>query len=379
MKRIIFRLFLVIAAIAIGMLIFMLISYAGNKSKGPFEDFLTTVNSGFASFEKNWITGEKNRSRELDWFNRYRNSPAILNTADTIFFGIYDDRSNNSYVNIVNLEDSINSSLPIISFYTAWGSKGEQQFPLLKAQSIYDLGSIPMITWEPWLDDFDPNQIPGIAGKEDPNKGGLRLLTEGVFDDYINRWALAAKKFRHPLFLRFGHEMNDPYRYPWGPHNNAPEDFIAAWQHVHGKFREAGATNVIWIWSPHIAYETSKEYYPGHDYVDWIGLTTLNYGTIAPWSAWWSFDDIFKKGYEEFSLYGKPVMITEFGSLDVGGDRPEWYKKALESLREEYPAVKSLVFFHAAGDNTTTYKVLDWSFINDKEVREAIRKAAFQK
>lgn len=373
MKKISFRIFLVLTAIFIGVAIFMLISYAGDKSKGPFEGFLTSVNSGFASLEKKWFTGTENRSKDLQWFDRYRNSPAVLNTADTIFYGVYDDHSLTSFENIVTLEKSIETHMPIISFYTAWGSKSNQQFPLLKAQSIYDLGSIPMITWEPWLDDFDPREFPETAGMDNNNKGGLQMVINGVFDSYIVKWAQAAKKFRHPMFLRFGHEMNDPYRYPWGPHNNPPEDFIAAWQHVVTKFREVGAANVIWIWSPHIAYDSAREYYPGHEYVDWIGLTTLNYGTVAPWSEWYTFDEIFKKGYDEFSLYEKPIMITEFGSLDVGGDRAKWYGDAIGSLPVKYPSVKALVYFHAAGDNTTTYKVLDWSFVNDEKVKAAIK------
>ncbi|WP_084625645.1 glycoside hydrolase family 26 protein [Salinimicrobium xinjiangense] len=378
MKTIFFRIFLVLTAIVVGIAIFMLISYAGDKSKGPFEDFLTSINLGIASMENDLVAREDRRSKDLEWFDRYRNSPAVLNTADTIFYGIYDDRSSTSFENIVRVEDSLDMHLPIISFYTAWGSKKEQQFPAIKAQAIYQLGSMPMITWEPWLDDFDPAEFPQIAQKMNNNEEGLQLISNGVFDPYIVKWALAAKKFRHPLFLRFGHEMNDPYRYPWGPHNNAPEDYIAAWKHVVTKFREVGASNVVWMWSPHIAYENAREYYPGHEYVDWIGLTTLNYGTVAPWSKWWTFDEVFEKGYNEFSQYDKPIMISEFGSLEVGGDRAQWYADALSSLPEQYPAVKALIYFHAAGDNTTTYKVLDWSFVDDEEVVEAI-KSSIQK
>src|SRR6185369_3819852 len=49
--------------------------------------------------------------------------------------------------------------------------------------------------------------------------------------------------------LRFAHEMNDPYRYPWGPQNNSKEEYIYAWQHVWQRFQKAGARNVIWTWS----------------------------------------------------------------------------------------------------------------------------------
>lgn len=55
--------------------------------------------------------------------------------------------------------------------------------------------------------------------------------------------------------------MNDPYRYPWGPQNNDPSEFVAAFRHVHDVFDSVGASNVIWIWSPHLTYGKFKEYY----------------------------------------------------------------------------------------------------------------------
>ena len=110
-------------------------------------------------------------------------------------------------------------------------------------------------------------------------------LESFYYDFYIVPWARAAAEYKHPLFLRFAHEMNDPYRYPWGPQNgNRPEDFVAAWKHVHLIFQKMGATNVLWVWSPHISMPWFEFYYPGPEFVDWIGVGVLNYGTIASWS-----------------------------------------------------------------------------------------------
>lgn len=175
------------------------------------------------------------------------------------------------------------------------------------------------------------------------------------------------------MFLRFAHEMNDPYRYPWGPQNNKPEEFIQAWRHVVNRFKGIGADNVIWLWSPHLAYGEFESYYPGDEFVDWIGTGTLNYGTVASWSQWWTFDEIFSKSYETFSEYGKPIMISEYGTLAVGGDRSKWYAESLSGFPEKFPLVKGLIFFHNSTDATTTYQVLNWSFKNDPEVSKAIR------
>jgi hypothetical protein len=374
MKKIVIRTSIIGIAILFGTFLFILLLFAGDRSKGPLEDLQSSINTQISKIERKLIGGTEKRKNTLEWFRQYRNNVSLLNAPDTIFFGAYDDNTRTSFEQIVALEDSLEIQLPVIQIYTAWGSKRDQNFPMLQAQVIHDLGSVPMVTWEPWLNDFNPQQFPFVQKTTNINEGGLTAIAEGKFDAYIDEWALNASKFRHPLFLRFGHEMNDPYRYPWGPQNNAPEDFIKAWQHVVNRFDSLGAQNVMWIWSPHPAY-TYEYYYPGQQYVDWIGITALNYGTVAPWSQWWSFDDIISKSYNDFSKHNHPIMLTEFGSLGVGGDRAAWYYNALDSIPVKYPLVHSVVFFHASGDNTTTYKTLDWSIKNDKEVIKAIQSA----
>ena len=372
-KKIFTRFLIVIVAVSLGTSIFWLLTVAGARSKGPLDDLLTSTNNDLSHFEKNIISSEDTRANKMSWFTDYRNSKYLFNKSDRILLGAYDDNTAESYQPIVSLEDSLQIKLPIISIYSAWGSKKSQVFPFLRAQAIYDLGSIPMITWEPWLDDFDPLLFPVVANKKFKNLGGLKEIAEGKYDEYIDQWAITARQFGHPFLLRFAHEMNDPYRYPWGPPNNGPEDFIAAWRHVQNRFKINGADSAIWVWSPHPAYEGYAQYYPGKEYVNWIGVTALNYGTVASWSRWWSFDDIFKKFYDSVSLYKKPMMLTEFSSLAVGGDRAAWFKNALDSIPLKYPALKSIIFFHVTNDNTTSYKSLDWSFENDKASAEAVR------
>lgn len=374
MKKIVIRSSAFILAIVFGSILFILLLMAGDRSKGPLEDLQSAVSTKISNIERKLIGGTKKRESKLEWFRQYRNNVSLLNAPDTLFFGAYDDNTRTSFEQIVALEDSLEIPLPVIQIYSAWGSKRDQNFPMLQAQAIHDLGSVPMITWEPWLNDFNPQQFPFVRKATNINEGGLTAIAEGKFDAYIDEWALNAKKFRQPFFLRFGHEMNDPYRYPWGPQNNAPEDFIRAWQHVVNRFDSLGAQNAIWIWSPHPAYNYDS-YYPGKDYVDWIGITALNYGTVASWSKWWSFDEIIGKSYKDFSKHNHPIMLTEFGSLGVGGDRAAWYSNALDSIPVKYPLIHSVVFFHASGDNTTTYKTLDWSIKNDKEVIKAIQSA----
>jgi beta-mannanase len=200
-------------------------------------------------------------------------------------------------------------------------------------------------------------------------------VARGDYDFYIDAWAAGAARFRKPFFVRFAHEMNDPYRYPWGPQNNTKEEYVAAWRHVVDRFRRAGATNVLWVWSPHVAYEYWDLYYPGDAYVDWVATGVLNFGPIAQWSRWWTFGEIFGTKYPRLASFGKPVMIAELGSLAVGGDRAAWYRDALQSIPRGYPAVRAIVFFNVRDDQTVTYQKVDWTITGDSVVASAVRSA----
>ncbi|GAA4413943.1 hypothetical protein GCM10023187_42790 [Nibrella viscosa] len=68
-------------------------------------------------------------------------------------------------------------------------------------------------------------------------------------------------------------------------------------------FSALWATNAIWVWSPHPAHETFENFYPGHTFVDWVGTTATNYGTVAPWRQWWSFREVIGSFYDRVSLY----------------------------------------------------------------------------
>ena len=58
-------------------------------------------------------------------------------------------------------------------------------------------------------------------------------------------------------------------------------------------------------------------------------------------------------------------MITEFGCLNVGGKRNQWFEEALHQLPQKYPLVKSILFFHFSEDKTTTQQTINWYIIND--------------
>jgi len=356
--RILYTLLVVLFAAGI----VVVLSYAGSKTHGPIEYLLSKLGSYVKDTEDALILQQRTDKRinKLGWFQLYKLNPDVLKNPPVVLLGAHDNHDVVSFESIVSLEDSLQTTLPLIHIYQAWGSKQEQQFPLNQLKAIVKLGSLPVVTWEPWLTAFNESEYPKLRRLEERDKGGMADVVKGLYDPYIEKWAEEAAKFGMPLFLRLGHEMNDPYRYPWGPHNNTPVEYVNAWKYVHGIFKSKGADNVIWIWSPHPAYGYFDYFYPGDDYVDYVGVGILNFGSIAAWSQWWTFKEIFGTHYEELTSFGKPLMITEFGSLSWGGDKCTWYKEALENLPENYPAVKSILFFHVSEDKTTTLQALNW-------------------
>lgn len=364
------------AAIVLGLAIVFFIVFAGNQTRGPLENLFASLGTMVKNFEHYFILQmrENKRADKLTWFDVYKNNPDSLKNPSVILLGTYDNETTGSFESIINLEDSLHTNLPLIHLFTAWGSKPEEQFPKLQVETILAIGSLPFITWEPWLVDFDETAYPNLRPVKERDKGGLADIAAGMYDPYIVEWAKEVAKFNQPLFLRVGHEMNDPYRYPWGPQNNTPQDFIQAWKHIRVIFDSVNAEKVIWIWSPHPAYGWYDAFYPGDDQVDYVGVTALNYGAVANWSRWWTFDEIAGIYYDQLAAFNKPIMISEFGSLAVGGNRSAWYADALRDIPEKYPLVKSVIFFHFSSDNTTTEQTLNWYFIDDTATTRAISK-----
>lgn len=372
-----YRIAIALAMFGGGVVAVGVLTAVSTGSSGPISSVLDRLGTALGAMEhraRSMLVGD-GRSARLQWFSPLRGDAGWLRRPDRILLGAYDGEIPASLEGVVALEDSIGLTLPLIQVYVAWGDKPDQKFPQKLLTAIRDLGSVPVVTWEPWLTDFENSLHPGIALRDARDRHGLAAVARGDYDFYVDEWARAAARFGTPILVRLAHEMNDPYRYPWGPQNNTREEFIAAWRHVVERARLAGADNIIWVWSPHVAYEYWELYYPGSEWVDWVATGVLNFGPIAQWSQWWTFDEIFGRKYELLAAFGKPIMIAEFGTLAVGGDRAAWFRDALVDLPARHPAVRALLFFHVASDQTVTYQRVDWTVTGDSASLAEIRRA----
>lgn len=267
--------------------------------------------------------------------------------------------------NVKSISKEINENFDIISLYLAW-NKNSGSFPQSILDSIYLQKSIPMITWEPWLNTFK-NEI-------DTNKHVYDLIEEGFFDSFITDFAYKLKKFERPIFLRFAHEFDNPF-YPWflsGP--NASAKFKKAWIHTYNIFKSSGATNVVWIWNPWKS-QNIEEFYPGEEYVDWFGVNILNYGIHNPDGEWHEFRDLYEPFRSEFkNLPATPVIISEFGAINDDFRQTQWIDNAFYDIENELSEVISVIYFNSKVDKNwpsgyNYFENLDWTISKSSKIK----------
>jgi mannan endo-1,4-beta-mannosidase len=145
----------------------------------------------------------------------------------------------------------------VVEFYNPL----RKEFAAGEANAVIKAGEIPFIQLNP--KGAPPSEI--AAGK---------------FDKQLRDYAEAVRAFGCAIILSFGHEMNG-WWYRWGEHWTSPQEFIAAWRHIHDVFTNVGASNVTWSWDPSHQYtqvgvrkvaSPASEWYPGSKYVDIVGL-----------------------------------------------------------------------------------------------------------
>jgi hypothetical protein len=286
------------------------------------------------------------------------------------YLGIYRPEAPHDMDRVQRVGAALGKHLSVVSIYQAWGSAAEHRFPGRELTLIANAGHIPMLTWEPWTTEFDEASF----GPRDQRAfRTMRDVGRGVYDSYVREWARECMRWGRPILLRFGHEMNNPF-YPWSfTTGNTPDDFKAAWRRVWRIFRDSGCRNVAWVWTP-LASPRFEVYYPGEEFVDWVGVTVLNYGPKWPPHRWQPFDELLASPYRRLAPMGKPILIPELGSVGTAHEKAEWHARALVSLQATYPLVRLAIFFDAPNDTSHFKEGIPWSFSGRSSVLSRLRR-----
>lgn len=308
----------------------------------------------------------------IDYFNTEIKS-SLDKDRGGFYLGIYSPSflSEEDLPFIIDSEEQIGQDWSIISTYLSWS---DAVLPINQWQSIIDQGAIPMISWEPWSNQFEKYQHNEELKN---NKKIFKHITEGYFDEYIINTGEAIRDLDSPIFLRFAHEMDNPM-FPWSSSGmNTEQEFKDAWAYIHYKFEKLGVQNVSWVFSPWNP-ESIDNYFPyGQDssiteLVDWVGLTTLNYDSASVNRRSLNFQEIylpFRQKIKELSLE-LPVMLAEFGSTTYSKDGASWVNESLQIIDKQFPEINSVVLFYSDQDKNwitdwrpnNKDKYIDWTY-----------------
>ncbi|MFH1459399.1 MAG: glycosyl hydrolase [Candidatus Omnitrophota bacterium] len=241
-----------------------------------------------------------------------------------------------------------------VLFFWAWG---EGAFPKTALKDIryhdgYDTGINLHVTWEPWK----------RKGFND-NSYSLNSIIKCEHDLYISKFARDCRDWSDVIRLRFAHEMihfNNPSTQGWYPWQDKPEEYVRAWKHIYGIFKNEKADNVEFVWAP-LNYpdwfDVLEQYYPGKEYVDWLGIDGYNWGEDGKpaWPYDQNFSDLFYPMYHAFidhpEIFGqKKIMISETASPkdnQFGGNKSTWIEDMFKRLKNEYSKIEAFYWFNA--------------------------------
>ena len=190
------------------------------------------------------------------------------------------------------------------------------------------------------------------AGQDDGEGNMVYDVLDGKYDAFLHSFAQETAQFGHPVLFRLCNEMNGDWCAYSGYHTSRDtEIYKGFYKYIYEIFKEAGADNVIWVWNPNersfpdFKWNNEILYYPGDEYVDIVGLTGYNTGTYHKGESWRSFAEIYDPLYEKaVRLSDKPLMITEFSSSSIGGNKADWVRDMFLSL-DQYPRIRAAVWW----------------------------------
>lgn len=308
----------------------------------------------------------------------------------TAFSTMYSSSNNVSAEEAPYFEKLVNKNIVWLNFANDWfnGIK----FPLESVQNIYKAGVIPSIRILPWSG-YDKNDT----------KYPLYKIARGDFDKELKQWARDLKKCGIPVLIDFAAEPNGDW-FPWcgklnggnkkdsyGDKNefDGPEVFRDAYRHLINIFRDEDANKVTWVFHVNAVGSISDDwnkiqnYYPGDDYIDWIGFSA--YGPQRWGESFTRLLDIIQPGYMELCELSadKPLAVLEFGVADYlpNVDKSQWIQSALYTVQQpEFNRIKAVGWWHSTwwnSDGTMSAIQVDSSPESLRFYKEAIAQPVF--
>jgi len=282
---------------------------------------------------------------------------------DKIYFGAFPDFGGSEDIitteRITDFNNLTEKNIVWAYFSNNW-FKGIT-YPKDDIHTIHEQGIIPFVRLMP-----RSSEEQGIEEKTFT----MQNIIDGKFDKEIKKWAQDAKEDDIALLIDFAVEMNGDW-FSWSGYFNGQgtkdqygdpnyfdgaERYRDAYRHIIDIFREENVNNITWFFHadihsiPEEEWNKAKYYYPGDEYIDWIGVSI--YGAQDENIDYWeSFSDILKERSQSILEISeeKPFAVLEFGVSDKNplGTKEEWLQDAFETILEnKYIEFKAISYWN---------------------------------
>ena len=204
--------------------------------------------------------------------------------------------------------------------------------------------------------DVAAGRMPELAWSAAPTTTAAAIAS-GSQDTLITAAARALRDTGAEVMLVPWYEFDQPRghkRFIGGP-----KKVIAAWRHMVGLFRAAGATNVHFVWTP-MAYDfgahakvDARTFYPGNAYVHWIGADAYN----LPGAPFRTQGQLLDPAVAFATAHHKPFIVGETASLASVAATPAWIE-AYGPWAALHPAVKAVNFFDSISPKGNDFRLI---------------------
>lgn len=254
---------------------------------------------------------------------------------------------------IKDFEKRVHSNPDYLAYFVHWGNDNGK-LPTWLKDYAYTKDRTLVIFWE--ASDY-------LIGGTNQPEFSYQTILDGKHDKYLISFAEQVKAYKGPIILIPFSELNGNWT-PWSgtKNGNTPEKAVLAFRYVHRFFDSASnvkfglAVNAASV--PNTQENSIDSYYPGDEYVDYVGVDGFNMGN--PWD---SFSDIFNSPLNTLSKYNKPMFVFSFGSAE-SYEKAHWLNDALNVQMPKYPLLKGFIYFNQNKERNW----LLWSDENTLEV-----------
>jgi hypothetical protein len=248
-------------------------------------------------------------------------------------------------------------------------------YPKAHIHAIFQSGAVPFVRLMPRSDEEQGHPEEVFT---------MQNIIDGVFDTELKKWAKDAKKDNIPMLVDFAVEMNGDW-FPWSgvftggdttdaygdpTYPDGPERFRDAYRHIIDIFRVEDVKHITWFFHPdqgsypNESWNKAKYYYPGDDYIDWIGFSLYGAQEITEGWEGLEFSTQLAAHYIDIKAISgtKPIALLEFGVTDnhPNGNKTTWFNDAFSTiLNNPYIKFSAISVWHENWENSNgTYSTL---------------------